>query len=444
MKRTTWLVTLTLILLMVSTLAVTAARAEESAFEEYEAAFVGEVAEASDVVAPVDEAVSVDDGATFGDAEPELAEAPSGEVFAEAASAEGLCENADYYGSLGSAMFSAGTTARSIASHTVDIEQNGSTVTVVGSIAAPHTFYGLFVDATLVAPVVGSSVNQTIDVSGFSTGYHTVWLAVIVGTDTSSVVDIIFRQYIEVNKITDTPTYAGALTVYNNSVVIYPYDMYLQNQAGDLYMEFSTDGVNWTRSGYMRANLIQLFTQQNYTIDGLSPNTTYQTRLRYGTYVNYSLDGFLGDDQDYFFGGPALGTATIRTGMAAAPAIKSVTIQSTKIKYHRVRHAGYYNYVGGSLFWHKAYTEKFYTCKFKVTVKLKQAPGTNGIFITCAGQTKYVRGNKKTYTATFTPYPNYFAKKPKGRYKYSVSVCSGMDANWGGYSPSWSGTKKLK
>ena len=90
---------------------------------------------------------------------------------------------------------------------------------------------------------------------------------------------------------------------------------------------------------------------------------------------------------------------------------------------------------------------RYYTCNLKVTVKLKKKPGTKGLWITLHdgfGQTKWVKGNKKTYTATFKPYPNYFAKKPKGHYKYKVTVQSGQSKSWGGYSPAWSKNKKLK
>ena len=234
--------------------------------------------------------------------------------------------------------------------------------------------------------------------------------------------------------ISATPTYGGVFEVYNTYFNWYPYNMAMENMAYDLYMENSADWVNWVRSGYMRANLIKLFIQQGFAISGLVPNTVYSLRIFYGGTIN-----------GQFVTGPAVLLSPIRTGAVAAPAINKVRLKAVKVKRHRVRHPGYYNYVGGMLFWHKAYTETYYTCKLKVIVKMKRRPGTNGIWITVDGQSKYVKGNKKRYTATFTPTINYFAKKPKGgRYKYTVTVRSGQDPNWGGYSPAWSRTRRLR
>lgn len=239
----------------------------------------------------------------------------------------------------------------------------------------------------------------------------------------------------EAATIGEAPTYGGVFVVYDTYFNFYPYDMAMSNQAYDLYMEYSSDGVNWSRTNYMRANWIKLFIQQGYEISGLAPNTTYLTRIMYGKYLS----------SGEFVTGPSLDTLTIKTGDSAAPAIKKVTLKAKKVKKHRVRHAGYYNYVGGMLFWHKAYTERYYTCKIKAVVKLKKKPGTNGMWISVGGQSKFVPGNKKKYSATFTPYPNYFAKRPKkGRYKYEVIVRSAQDGSWGGYSAPWTKVKKLK
>jgi len=242
------------------------------------------------------------------------------------------------------------------------------------------------------------------------------------------------EKLMETASIGEAPTYGGVFDVYDTYFNFYPYDMAMQNQRYDLYMEYSSDGVNWARTGYMRANLIKLFPQQGYKIDGLAPKTLYQTRIFYGKYLSTGQ----------FVTGPVLNTQAILTGSNTAPNIKKITLKSKKIKRHRVRHPGYYNYAGGMLFWHRAYTETYYTCRVKVIVKLRQKPGTNGMWINFAGQRKYVPGNRKKYSATFTPYPNYFAKKPKNRYKYTVSVRSGQHAEWGGYSPEAVRTKKLR
>lgn len=316
--------------------------------------------------------------------------------------------------------------------NTVTVKQKGHIVTVKGTVSKPYYFLGLFVDTTLVAAVQGSKVNRKIDMRAFDTGYHTVALAVVKGKDSTDVVGVVGETHMVSNNISDRPTYKGKFEVRNTYLNFYPYNMALQNTGGDLYIEFSSNGgKNWTRYGAMRANMIELYISQNYKISGLKPETVYRTRLRFGEYVTYPTD-YAGDGKSHFFGGPAFKSTTIKTGASKAPAIDSVKAKATHVKYHKVKHYGYYTGV-------YLYTEKFYTYKVKVTVKLKSKPGTNGIFI----NDKWVAGDKKTYETTFTPYPNYSSKKPKGHIKYTITVCSGQNKNWGGYSPSWSKTKTL-
>ena len=336
----------------------------------------------------------------------------------------------------------------------VSIVQNGSNVTVNGTVNAPYQFVCvIWVDDKPLAngtsgglkPTYSLNINNvSIDMNKFDTGYHTVWVAISELANSNYSTIIKYLQKVEVNKLTDAPTYTGSFEVFDTYFNYYPFNM-TENQRGDLYMEYSGDnGASWARTGYMRANLIQLPMQQGYAIEGLAPNTTYMTRIFYGKSVTYSKSTQFGDDQSYFFAGPAIESLTIKTGDSAAPAIKSVKIKSVRIRKHRVRHPGYYNYVGGSLFWHRAYTEKYYTCRLKVIVKLRRKQNTNGMWISCAGQSKYLPGNRKKYTAVFDPYPNYFAKKPKNRYRYTVTIRSGQDPNWGGYSPAVTRTKKLR
>ena len=104
--------------------------------------------------------------------------------------------------------------------YNININQSGSTVTVSGTINAPYSFYGLFVDLTLVAPVTGSSVNESINMNQFDTGYHTVSLAIIKGSDTT-IMDLIGRKYMSSNTIAARPTYYGKFQVYSNYFTYY-------------------------------------------------------------------------------------------------------------------------------------------------------------------------------------------------------------------------------
>ena len=322
-------------------------------------------------------------------------------------------------------------------SHSVSITQSGSIVTIKGSVPSPYQLFGIIVDGTEVSnKLFGSSINQTVNMDSgtFATGYHTVYVGIgqWVGAEFKHV-DTVIKKYMVTNTFKDRPTYGGVFDVYSNYFDIYPFQMtafgYL---APKLFLEYSADGgKTWSRSGYMKPGGIKVASQESYRISGLKPGTTYNTRLRYGDYVTYAT-GFGGDGKSYFFGGPVLNTTTIKTGSDTKPAVKSITAKAVNVRYHAVRHYGQYTGV-------YLYTEKFYTCKIRVTVKLKKKPGTAGMFI----NGKWVKGNKKTYTKTFSPYPNYYFSHPRGSGKFTVTLRTGQSKKWGGYSPTVSRTKKL-
>lgn len=325
----------------------------------------------------------------------------------------------------------------------ISIKQSGSTVTVSvkGSLPSGYSFINLGVDFNPVLDISGKKTGTwKINMNAYETGYHTIVLSLSDGTNAG----IVGRTKLVSNRITDRPTSNGVFDVYSSYFNYYPYGSF-GNSAGTLYMEYSANGgKTWQRSGYMRYNLITTASAQGYKISGLKPKTTYRTRIRYGEYVTYETDAG-GDGRSYFFGGPVLNTTTIKTGSSTKPKIKSVTLTATKVKYHKLKWPGYYNVVGGSVFWHSSYVERFYTAKVKVTVTLKKKPGTNGVFISLLGQTKWKKGNKKKYTVTFTPTYNYWVKNPhSGKYKLTVQVYSGQNKDWGGYSPVVSKNKKVR
>ena len=78
-------------------------------------------------------------------------------------------------------------------------------------------------------------------------------------------------------------------------------------------------------------------------------------------------------------------------------------------------------------------------------MKSVKKPKSKGVYISCAGYSKYCKGNKKKYTFKFTPYPNYRVKRPpKGLGKVKVYVGSYQSKKWGGFSPFKSKKKKIK
>lgn len=347
--------------------------------------------------------------------------------------------------------------------YTVTISGTGNALTIEGNIPSTYTkqpyyyvFGALFIDGVQVKDFTGqtSITKQTVSLSGFGTGYHTAFLQ-LYNKNTGALQRLIFKEKIPYNAITDKPTYKGSFEVYSKYLNYYPYTITYANAAGLLYMEYSSNGgKSWQRSGYMKRNDIELGLSQGFKISGLKANKKYKTRIRYGSYVTYkkitpsdfglsladfqkyfnTTRSYLGDGSTYFFGGPVFYTGTYKTGKAKKPVVKSVTVKAVKKKYHKVKHYGPYTGV-------YLYTEKFWTCKIKVTVKLKKKPGTKGIWV----NGKFLKGNKKKYTTTFSPYPNYFTKRPpKGMKKYTVSIRSYQAKSYGGYSPIYKKKKKIR
>ena len=326
--------------------------------------------------------------------------------------------------------------------YNVSITQSKNTVTVKGTINDPYSFVGLFIDSAdiKVLEFLGNSVDHSFNIGDYcDTGYHTVFLGVV-NIETQQIADIVGQTYMTCNKITNKPTYKGVFEVYSKNFKYSPYGTF-QNTNGKLYMEYKTKNAKkWKTKGPMTYNMVTTAYDQTYMVKGLKAKTIYNTRIRYGEEVKYEYKCG-GDDKTYFFGGPVFGTGNIKTGAAKKPAVKSITCKAVKVKYHKVRHPAGYYWSGNVLLKQNAWTEKYYSYNVKVTVKLKSKPGTNGIFV----NGRYLKGNKKTYTTTFVPaYGGYSSKRPKGHVKWTVQLRSGQSKTYGGYSPIYKKTMKLK
>ena len=307
---------------------------------------------------------------------------------------------------------------------------------IKASVTEGKTFRNLQVDDSLLLNAFdckSSSADLDIDLSPCSIGYHVIFLEVC--DKNKNVVEVWYAADIPVT-ISEKPTYKGVWEVYSKKLNIYPYNIAGANSSYNLYLEYSSNGgKTWKRSGYMQKNMITLATEQGFTQRGLKPNKKYKTRLRYGITATKVMDGSTG-----LLLGPALNTGTKKTGKAKKPPIKSVKVKAINVKFHKHRVPGHYEWVGNSLIWIKAYTEKYYTCKYKVIVKMKKKPGTKGIWV----NGKFIKGNKKTYTVKFTPYPNYFVKKPpKGLKKVTVKIRSYQSKKYYGFSPTYKKKKKV-
>lgn len=315
---------------------------------------------------------------------------------------------------------------------------------IKGKVGGGDVFAGVYIDnfydsSMILGPKSSGMLKPTIDVKislkNYSVGFHTLY---VVTTDRAKG-DGQFRWF-EVNdvlrNITDKPNYKGSFDVYSKYANYYPYSSMWTNTEYPLFIEYKgKKQKKWKRYGPMKSNAVQLYSSQGFKVKGFKANKKYKTRIRYGQYENTSKN------KTILNLGPVKKTASIKTGKAKKPAVKSIGVKAVNVRFHKVKHPGYWNYVGGYAFWHPPYTEKFYTTNIKITVKLKKKPGAKGIMI----NGKRRKGNKKTYTYKYRPYPNYFVKRPpKGMKKYTVRVWSYQSSKYGGYSPIYKTKKKIR
>lgn len=210
--------------------------------------------------------------------------------------------------------------------------------------------------------------------------------------------------------ITAAPSANGSIAVYHNYLdYMSPVDGNLINYK--LFLEYN--GRVYGPMSYL----------QSAKITGLAPNSNYGIKTYYGVYKDGSW--FTGKEEGYY-----RNLGTYRTGVGTTPKIKSIKVKATKVKKKTQKVYGYYTglYLG---------KRKYYKYSIKITVKLKKAPGTNGIWI----NGKKFKGNKKKYTVKLGPYTNY--SKPKGK-KFTVMIYSYYNNSYGGYSPMYRTVKKVK
>ena len=220
-----------------------------------------------------------------------------------------------------------------------------------------------------------------------------------------------------VQGVVGTQDLTAATGAPTNSASMYEvYSTYLFFNPGLFYaadcricMEIRPIGGEW--STY--TNMMYL---QSYTINGLIPNTKYETRLYYSHIWS-------GDTSDYS------NVVAFKTGPKNRVAVKSVKVQSINVKKHWQKIYGYVIYLG---------KRAYYTYKLRTTVTLKKVPKEKYIWI----NGKRFKANKKTYTVTTKKLARYY-KPPRGT-RYTVSVYTGRNLTWKGYSPLYQKSCKVK
>ena len=177
------------------------------------------------------------------------------------------------------------------------------------------------------------------------------------------------------------------------------------------YMEYRPAGGKWKTYGDMMY-------MQDYTINGLKPNTNYQTRL-------YFKSIWSGDTGKYSK------VVKFKTGPNKKPAVKSVSVKALNVKKHKKTIYGAYTGLPiGKI--------PSYTYKLKIKVNFKKKIKTPYVYI----NGKKFKGGKKSYTMTTGKLVRDY-NTPKGK-KYQVSVYTGQSVKWGGYSNLWQKNYKIK
>ena len=184
----------------------------------------------------------------------------------------------------------------------------------------------------------------------------------------------------------------------------------------DLYMQYRIRGGKWKTVGPMTG-----YTAQTYKVSGLKPNRVYQVRTFYGK----TEDGYV---RTGLQSGYVSSIVTLKTGKKNKPRIKSIKCKAVKVKRSWVWY--YWGFIPIA-------KVKRYTFKVKVTVKMKKRTGAKYI---CIGG-KYAKGNKKKYKKTFGWYTT--TRKPT-KCKFTVHIWSQQSKIYGGYSPVYQKTKKIK
>lgn len=287
----------------------------------------------------------------------------------------------------------------------------------------------------IYVPEGSTEIHQTFNMKQFDIGYHTLMLSLdYYGNKNVAVISFtkVPRPIYDKPSIqqSDFMTKWNYFTVKNNG------NSCDDDYSCDLYIDIKKGNGSWV-NGYG-----PIPSYETRKKSGLSAATQYSVRSYYKKYVTYPYDSVT-----YSFVSPYSNTVKIKTAYKK-PKVKSIKITKTKVKRHKRKYwTGYVkrwwrvNLRTGArrlIKTRKIYrTVKWTTTKFKVTVKFKKKQGIRGIYIgTIQGMYAWKKGNKKSYSQTFTA-----SGKKKGK-KLKVRVKSWMSDAYGGESGTYS--KKVK
>ncbi|MCR5791552.1 MAG: hypothetical protein K6G65_00135 [Lachnospiraceae bacterium] len=297
----------------------------------------------------------------------------------------------------------------------ISIDKKGI-ATVTGTTTESAEFTELRVDDfKVVCTLSGKSFKKTFDTKKYDIGYHNLSARMSNGKE------ITYPKAFP-TAIYDTASLKASYFTTEPKKMAFNTPNY-NNHIYDYYLQVKTQKDSWNNAalyGPFSPVVAKAITK-------LSPDTKYVCRAFYLKQVTYG-------GKKYYMVGPFSKEITVKTGPKAKPAVQSITASKAKIKKVWVKPL-----YKGIVLVHKGYW--IYKTTYKVTVKMKKKPGIAGMYIHANGDSpsyRYVKGNKKSYTATFTITGKAIGKNTK------VSLFTKGNKTYGACSPVYKKKIKIK
>ena len=321
---------------------------------------------------------------------------------------------------------------------TVSKQDSDGYVYVYSSIDMTGTSYyyvNLYIDDTDY-PAVSLNTQSlngfAVDLSDYSVGYHTIYVTANLGEGEQFYNDCVV--YNVRSEILMKPS--NSTSWYNTGTksisAYYGGSYYYGGEYLDAYVQYKK-GKNgkWSSKIYGPLNTYSTYKK---IPKSLKPNTTYYVRMVLAKEVYNELTGKNELFESY--------SKAVKVMTAyKKPKVKKIDISNVKQKLHK------YRWQWGWRIWYRNgievrrkalyHTRKWWTTKYKVTVKFKKKQKIAGIHVyTIQGMNWWLGGNKKSYHKTFTA-----SGKKKGKKVY-VGVKSLRSKKYGGWSGKYS--KKVR
>ena len=285
-----------------------------------------------------------------------------------------------------------------------------------------YTFDELYVDDIYISGAYGEKeFTVEVNMKDMEVGYHDVYAYLDTGA-------MVVYPYAVPTYIYKKPSntkrhyYAESkfFVYYASDVGSYYYD-----PDCSIYLQYKKGSVAWSK-----CKKYKISPYSNLQMNKCKPAAKYKIRTFYGKSVSYN-------GKTYFFSGLDRGyissVVTIKMGTKKKPPVKSIKPVKVKHKKWTINFVDSWgNLVGSQKVWRTTY-------KLKITMKKK--PKAKGIDACVGDYSVYhrIKGNKKKYTSG-----EFYSTDTKKYPKRKIIIYSWQDKAYGGFSPDYKKTIKLK